>query len=143
MSMYSQFKTDTKMETNGIVIDYGDFRVTIARAGGANKKYAKLLETKTQPYRRAIQTETMDNELAIDVLRQVYSEAVVLNWETKCDDKFKKGIEAPNGGDLLAAKPVNIVATFKALPDLFSDIQAQANKVALFREQVLEEDAGN
>lgn len=143
MSMYRQFQTDGDLETKGIVLDYGDFRITVARAGGANKKFARILERTTKPHRRAIQTELMDNDLARSVLRQVYAEAVVLDWETKVDGKLKKGIESADGGDLLLVTSANIVATFEALPDLFTDVQEQASKVALFRQEILEEDAGN
>ena len=38
-TMFDQFETDPVLESEGIWIDYGAFRVKIARAGGANKKY--------------------------------------------------------------------------------------------------------
>lgn len=142
MSMYELFKTDTNLETNGIVIDYGSFRVTIARAGGANKRFAKTLDVKTKPYRRAIQTETMDNERGLDILREVYSEAVVLNWEVKDGDGWRQGIEGPDG-DILPFTKENVLATFRALPDLFHDLQEQAGKAALFRQSIREAEAGN
>ncbi len=44
MSMYEQLETDKALETKGVEIDYGTFRVTLARAGGANKKYEKLFK---------------------------------------------------------------------------------------------------
>lgn len=143
MSMYSQFKTDTEMETKGIALEYGDFRIMIARAGGANKKFSRVLEQRTKPYRRAMKTETMDNDLAVELLYEVYAEAIVLDWLTKVDGEFKKGIENPDGPKLLPPTVENIVATFRGLPDLFLDVQEQAQKVALFRQDILEADAGN
>jgi len=144
MSMFSQFKTNPDLEKNGVVIDYGTFRVTIARAGGANKKFGRLLEAKTKPHKRAIQTETMDQEKSVDIMREVYADAVILNWETKINDQFVVGIEDPED----ASKTVpftrdNLLATFKALPDLFSDLQEQAMRAALFRDELREEDAKN
>lgn len=142
--MYNQFKTDDSLETKGVEIDYGTFRVTIARAGGANKKYAKLFTSKTQPYRRAMQTETMDDTRAEDLMYELYAEAIVLRWEVKVGDEWVIGIESPEPG----AKPMaftrdNIIKTFQALPDLFTDIRQQSEKVALFRMEELETDAGN
>ncbi|MEE8518136.1 MAG: hypothetical protein V3S98_03310, partial [Dehalococcoidia bacterium] len=93
--MYKAFKTDDLLETKGVEIDYGTHRVTIARAGGANKKYARVLEQKTKPYRRAIATETMDDARAMELLQETYAEAIILNWETKVGDKFVVGIEPP------------------------------------------------
>lgn len=162
MSMYKQFQTDTNLEKSGVDLDYGDFIVTIARAGGANKKFERVLEAKTKSVKRAIQTETLDNERGKAILRDVYAEAVVLKWSVrvKADDKgkpveplqlvsesdgpsvFVEGIEGPNG-DVMEASAANIAATFKALPDLFADIQEQAQKVALFRQAVQEAEAKN
>ena len=142
MSLYTQFKTDSKLETSGIVLDYGDFKVTVARAGGANKKFARLLNAKTKAYKRAIQTDTMDVEVGDKIVREVYAEAVVLNWETKVEGKFKQGIEAQDG-KLLPFNRENLIKTFENVPDIFTDIQQQASTFALFRETVLEEESKN
>jgi hypothetical protein len=148
MGMYDQFKTDGNLETQGIVLDYGDFRVTVARAGGANKRFERTLEAKTKAYKRAIQTETLPNEKGKAILREVFAEAVVLNWEVRKpgkkegEDTWEVGIEGPSG-DVLPFSADNVAATFKALPDLFADIQEQAGKVSLFRAAVLEAEAGN
>lgn len=142
MSMYDKFKTDESREVNGIVLDYGDFRIRIARAGGQNKRYAKVLEAKSRPYQRAIQTETINFEIQMGILRQVYAEAVVLKWETLVGETWKDGIEAEDGS-LLPVNVDNIVKTFEALPDLFADIRAQADRVALFRAELVKEQAKN
>lgn len=143
MSLYKQFETDENFERNGIRIDYGDFCVTIARAGGANKRFAKLLEAKTKPFKRAIQAETMDPELALSILRRVYSEAVILNWETKVNKKFVVGIEAKGGGKLLPVNADNIELTLDNLPVIFMDLQTQAGNTSLFLTTLREESSGN
>lgn len=144
MSMYDQFKTDPQLESReGVILDYGDFRVTVLRAGGNNKAYQRALETKTRPYRRAIQTETMSPERSLQVLREVYAEHVVKRWEVKNEDgEWVEGVEGPDG-DILPANPDNILRVFNDLPDLFMDIQEQANKVGLFRAAVQEAASGN
>lgn len=142
MGLYKLFSTDKNLEKGGIELDYGDLKITIARAGGANKRFARLLEAKTKPYKRAIQTETLDPERALGLMREVFAESVVLNWETKVDGKFKKGIENKKG-ELIPFNVENVIKTFENLPDLFTDIQEQAQKAALFREDIREEDAKN
>lgn len=147
MSMYKDFQTDRNMETSGIYLDYGSFRVKIARAGGANDKYRRVLEAKTKPYRRAIATDTMNEALGQRLFRESFAEAVILDWEVKVtgsdgDIMWQQGIEAPDGSILPFNIP-NVVTTFTNLPDLFSDIREQANKVALFRAASLEEEAKN
>lgn len=127
------FKTDPTLETKGIVLNYGDFKITVARAGGANKAYVKCLERKSRPYRRAIQAETMDNELATAMMREVYVESVVLGWEGVLDAKGKS----------LPFSKENALQLFTDLPDLFQDVMEQAGKAALFREEIRETEAKN
>lgn len=157
MSMYQKFKTNPDLERNGIVVDYGDFRVTLARAGGANKRFERVTEAKTKPYRRAIQTETMDETVAVNLLREIYAETIILNWETRVDGegvvvtaenrdqgRWVSGIEPPQEGQpLLPFTVENVVETLIALPDIFTDIQAQAMKGTLYREEILQAEAGN
>jgi len=140
--MYKEFLTNEKSEREGIILDYGDFRVTVARAGGANKDYAKILERKTRPHRRAIQTGNFTNEQAKALLREVSAEAVVRRWEVQQEGKWVDGIEGPNG-DLLPFSKENVLMTFNALPDLFEDIQEQSQKIALYKDDLLEQAAKN
>ena len=139
MSLYKQFKTDKNVEKEGIVLNYGknskgeDIEIRIARAGGANVQYAKLLEAKTKPYRRQIQNETLDNEVAEKITKEVYAKAVVMGWI---------GVEDENGKPLEFSSE-NCIKLFDDLPDLWMDIQQQSTKAALFRADILEQDAKN
>lgn len=142
MSMYDMFKTDTDRERNGIFYEGDGFRIKVARAGGANKRYAKMLEVHTRPYRRALQTETMGNERALELLYHVYADAVVLDWEVWKNGKWEQGIEGEDG-EILPFNRENVIQTFKNLPDLFTDVQEQAGRIALFRQDIIEKDAGN
>ena len=142
MSMFSQFKTDAELETNGIELDYGEYAVRIARAGGANKTYQKTMERETKPYRRAIETGVLPNERMTDILMKVFAEAVVLDWQVGEEGRRKRGIETEDG-KIVEPTPAAVHAVFKALPDLFWDIHEQANKIALFRRVALENEAKN
>lgn len=142
-SMYEAFRTDKEAERNGIIVDYGEFRITVARAGGANKQYQKALEVRTRPLRRAIDSGSLDNERSTEILRQVYAQTVVRNWEVKNEDgEWVPGIEGPEG-DLVPFNRDNVLTTFNALPDLFSDLMQQAQSHALFTAKLREEAAGN
>lgn len=143
MSMYTQFETDTEREQKGVWLDYGNFRVMIARAGGANKNYQKALERVTKSHRHAIKAETVDPELADDLVRRVFAQTVVLDWETKVGKAFKKGIEQKDKKELLPVNRENILITLRALPALFEDIQEQSRSIALFRAALLQEVSGN
>lgn len=127
------FKTNAECETKGIWLDYGDFRIRIARAGGANKAFAKCLEKKSRPLRRLIQADMLENEQAEKLMGEVYAESVVLGWEGVTDDKNKA---IPFSKDAC-------LELFKEMPDLLRDIMDQAGKMALFREDIREAAAKN
>jgi len=138
-SLYSQFKSDTEREKRGVILEYGfnsagkPITIRIARAGGANTAFAKRMEAKTKPYRRQIQTETIDQQIAEKMVREVYAETVVLGWEN---------VEGPDG-EPLDFNTENVIKVFTDLPDLFKDIQEQSQRSALFRAELLDVDAGN
>lgn len=148
MNMYEQFETDVGLETAGIWVDYGDFRISIARAGGANKKYLSYAEAKTKPFRRAIQAGTMPEDRSRNLLYDIYAKTVVLDWQVSDgqdkngDPKWKPGIHKKGGG-ILEFSQENVVLTFKNLPALFLDLQQVADSVSVFRKDEMEEDSKN
>lgn len=139
MNLYNTFETDKNLERDGIVLDYGfnskqqPVQIRIARAGGANARFAKVLEQKMKPYKRAIANDTMDNKVAEKLLVEAYADAVILGWE---------GVEDRDGNPLEFTRD-NVVKVLSDLPDLFLDIQAQSQKSALFRAEVREAEQGN
>jgi hypothetical protein len=144
MSVYDAFKTDTTLEKSGIEIDYGKFKVTVARAGGGNQRFKNISEAVTKPYRRMIQTETLPEERSQEILREVYAKAVVLNWHVK--DKngdFVQGVDFDEAGAPVPFTVENVIKVFTDFPDIFTDIQDQASKASLFRAVMLEEEAKN
>jgi hypothetical protein len=133
MSPYTLFATDNRLEQDGILLDYGSFRLRIARAGGANRRFAQVLEAKLKPHRRQIQTETLADEVAHRLIVEAYAEAVLLGWEGVVDA----------GGQPMPFTRDNAVRLLTDLPDLFRDLQEQATKAALFRRQAEEADEKN
>lgn len=151
MGLQKQFATDVALEQKGIYLDYGNDRILIARAGGANKAFARLLEKRTKPFRRAIAIGAFDNDRSLAILRDVYAEAVILGWEvnqgTDAEPKWVKGIDPKDAGeegkDLLPVTVENVKKVLINLPDLFTDIQQQAQAGALFRQEINDASAGN
>jgi hypothetical protein len=147
MGLRKLFKTDEKIEQQGLWLDYGDTRIRIARAGGANKKFAKVLDRKTKPYRRALAAGTMDNDRADTILRETYAESVILDWQTKVGGDWISGIDPEDAhlpaGELLPVNSDNVLLVLTALADLYLDIQSQAQSIALFRAELDEAAAGN
>ena len=133
-SIYDKFATDKKAEQEGITLDYGDgLKIKIARAGGSNVKYEKLVQARLKKYERQRQLDLLEIDTLRPILREVYAEAVVLGWEGVTDRE----------GNPLPFNKANAVKLFEDLPDLFEDIVVQAQKAALFRQHILEAEAGN
>ena len=149
MSMYRQLETDKALETKGVEVNYGTFRVTLARAGGANKKYERLLDARAKPHERARKTGNMDNEVAIEILREVYADSIILHWESKdAKGEWQVGIEAKpkKVGDPINIVPFNrdnAVQAMIDLPELLIWFKEDAEKLALYLVQAQEEDVKN
>ena len=142
MGMYDVFETDEDLETSGIWLDYGDFRVKIASAGQGNKKYIKYAEKALKPVRKAMQAGALSNERSQKVMSDIYAKTIIRDWETVVDGTLQKGIEQRDG-TISPFNQENVLQAFMDLPNLFIDIQEQANSIANFRKAELEEESGN
>lgn len=147
-SMFSQFETSTKLEQDGITVDYGTFKVIVAHAGGSNKAYASLMEAETKPFRRLIQAGTVEQKKLEEIFYKVYAKTIIRNWFVKVgeDDDgepiWEQGIDKKGGG-ILPFNVENIILTFKLLPNLFLDLKRLAEDIAMYKAEGLEEDSKN
>jgi hypothetical protein len=147
MSLYKMFQTDKAAEQEGIIVDYGEERFRIARAGGANSQFKKIFAQKIKPYRRQIDNGTMDDAVANRLMAESYADAVVIGWESKIVDadgkeKWVKTIQNEAGADLKFT-PENCAQVLIDLPELFADLQHMAGQATHFREEEIEEDSKN
>lgn len=127
-SPYKLFDTDKNLESGaGVTLQYPGFSITIHRAGGSNKKYETVAAAKMKPHRFKMQNGLMDNDLAEQLLKEIYAESVVIGWNMDGKD-----------GNPLPFTPENVVQVFTDLPDLFKDVQEQASNIALFRKAIEE-----
>jgi hypothetical protein len=137
--LFRLFATDEKLEMDGVWIEYGlndaglPIRFRIARAGGRNTEYAKALERATRPYRRAIQTGTIDPKIAENIYMRVFVDSVLLGWENVQD----------KDGTVIPFSRESAIDLFRRLPALYDDLREQAGSLAIFREEILEGDLKN
>lgn len=160
MGLFKNYATDKGLEIEGVVFTPDSTTaITIARAGGANVKFGKLLEKKAKPFRRQIEAGTIDPDLDRKMMIECYADAIIRNWETLIEEdgepKLVPGIEAnPEAPDgtyshnanehgLVPYNRQNVIATLTMLPDLFVTLQQEAQSVANFRSAEREEDAKN
>lgn len=132
-SPYDLFGTDQNLEKDGIVIDYGDFSLKIARSGGGNVNYKRLAAAKLKPYAHQLQTGTLDDDRARDLMLEIFVDSVLLDWKGVVDEK----------GKAIKYTRENAIKLFKDLPDLYADITEQANKTSNFRREIVEETIKN
>lgn len=134
MSLYTIFETNENAEVDGVWLEYSaTTRVKIARAGGANKRFLKAADAFRRKFKRQLDLEILDDDVARKEGIQIYADSVVLDWEGVTDKE----------GNELAFSRENVVKVLTDLPDLFADIQAMAMKHAIFKAAEDEDDAGN
>lgn len=133
-NLFKLFKTDEKVEKDGIILQYGDAEFRVARAGASNTKFQKLLERKLKPYRRQLQMEMAEEKVIRGLMMEVYAETIVLDFKNVVDEDGKTPI--PYSKE-------NCLKLFQRLPDLFDDIREQSMKAALFRADIREDEAKN
>lgn len=156
MGLFKAYKTDSGVEKTGIIYTPdSSTMITLARAGGGNTKFASVLDAKAKPFRRQIDAGTLDPKMDKLMMAEVYAATVVKNWETIVDGKAVQGIEAdptaPEGtyttaldkNGLVPFNAKNVVATFILLPDLFQDVQREAQRVANYLDDAREDAAKN
>lgn len=156
MGLFKAYKTDTNIEKAGVIYTPdSSTMLTLARAGGGNTKFASVLDAKAKPFRRQIDAGTLDPKMDKMMMAEVYAATIVKNWETIVDGKAVQGIEAdPDAAEGTYTHPIdkngmvpfnskNVVATFIALPDLFQDVQREAQRVANYLDEDRVADAKN
>lgn len=142
--MYEQFKTSSDLEkSEGVWLDYGEFRVRVLRAGGSNKAYQKALDRAAKPHRKALALGAMDEATGAKIMVDVFVQHVIVGWQCMGEDgNWVDGIHSPTG-TIEEANRDSIGKALRDLPDLFWDIRASAQNQALFRESIREANAGN
>lgn len=143
MGLYNRYNTNADLENTGVIYDLGDARVRLARAGGANNAYLKRMEALTKPHRRAIQNNSIERDVLLNIVRQVFAETVIKGWETRTKKgDFVSGIEDAEG-NIQPYNLDNVMRTLTDLPDLFSELQEFAGDQNMYLQSILEDDAKN
>lgn len=149
MSMYSMFETDQDLEREGVWNEFYNnegepmFRVKLARSSESNTALLARMEFLFKPHRRAESQGLMPLALKRDLTRQAFADTVVRDWNVRRGDEWVRGIEQKDSEELLPVSSTTIEATLKALPELFSALQAYSFDMSQYMEVNREEDAKN
>lgn len=123
----AMFKTNEELETKGIKLQFGeDIFFTVKRFGGKNSPaIAKKLAEYYKPHARAIELGYFPKDKEEEILMKIFIESSMIDWEgVVIEDK-----EADFNTE-------NAIKLFKALPDLFVQVQNEAEKIDNFREEL-------
>lgn len=133
-SIYELYATSKDAEVNGVIVTFGDAgKIRIARAGGANERFAAAFEKKTRGKRREIEAGTLPISEQRRLSVEAFAETVVLGWEGITD----------RDGKPLDFNRANVIKLLTELPDLFDRLREEATSMTNFQVQALEADAGN
>lgn len=138
MSLRKHFKTDESIEREGVEYLAGGCKFLLARSGGGNVKYNRMMERLCKPYRKQIQSQTLDDKVSERIAHEVFAATVLLGWEgvTYEDLGLEGEGEAP-------CTMENKLLLFAELPELFRDLQDISGERSAYLMEIREEDAGN
>lgn len=133
ISAYDQFESDRALEQDGVWVQIGTMEFQVARAGGDNDEFIKAASKKFKPFQAAIAADTMPKQLATELVLEVFVTTVLKGWRNVFGrDKVELAFSVENAMKLLTD-----------LPNLFVQLQAEAQRVTNFRKVNLEAAAGN
>ena len=80
MANINRIKTDCEKEANGVWVDFSlGIRLKIARA--RNPAYRELMNKLVEPNRQDIRDDEVDAEVLLEILKEVRSKTILLDWE--------------------------------------------------------------
>lgn len=136
MSLWTQFKTNVKSETNGVEIsnvcepndDGTSPTFYLARIGGQNHQFAKVRESVMRPYLREIEAGTLQPEIHTRLNIEVFCKANLRGWKNIYDQDNQA---IPFSYD-------KAYALLNELPDLYLTLAGEASKMSNYQDVVKE-----
>jgi hypothetical protein len=141
MSIFRQFKTNTKREIEGVPVTFGandDGSVPtffVARASQANVQYTKELERVSRPFKRQIQLGILPDDKNRKIYLEVFIGTLLKGWENIQDEDGKE-ID-------FTADNARMIFADESMADLYNTLIEVSNSAALYREGEIEEQTKN
>lgn len=146
---YSLFATDKDFETMGRWQDYGDFRIKLARSGGKNTMYTKVLTKFINSLKHKKNVSTEESQR---VMAEVFARGVLKGWQVKNDkgqweDGMHLEVHVEETGEyvikVVEVTVENVIKMFLALPDFANELRAIADDANTFKKLEEDEITGN
>lgn len=158
-TLYGSLKTSAKLESEGVWLDLGHSRIRLARAGGANQKFNAAAERIARDHKRTIQLDLMSTEKGRELVRDLYTQTVIVDWLTADDEgtldddgdeapadytgqKYTRGLSMADG-EIGECNIANVTTVLTDLPDLLLIIKDTAESLTFYRRALIENITGN
>ena len=122
--------SDEKAEKDGVELAFGNGRfIVVMRSGVANRNYKSVMSRIFKPHQNVTGAVSMTDAAALSLIKEVYAEAVVLDWRGFVDAEGKNIPYSKN----------NCVDLFTASPQIFEIVQSESAKFSNFARREIEE----
>jgi len=137
MNPFEMFETEESYEINGVWQDFGDFRIKLARSGGKNTAYNKMLADEIKKLGKAT-FDAVDPEEATDLVRKVFVKTIIKDHEIKGKKGWEKGVYVKKDGKITVVPFTsdNMELCLKQLPEYWDKIQQYADDYKVFQREV-------
>jgi len=121
----SKLKTNSDSERNGVWVNY-NHEVSFLLARMHNPNYNKKVEMLSTPYKHQIRTNSVSDEVWLELSRKAFAETILLDW---------KGIEDDDGPIKSTLENKMAILEDEELHDLVEWLHNQASNSEIYREQ--------
>lgn len=139
MGLWDELGSDANIEIDGALMDYGDNRLWLARAGGANEAYDQFIKKRTMAESR----KHPNRNIPIDTIEKITMEGVARHvvkklWCEKHGDGYLHIPELGKKFEKLHHDPQSMIMLFNEFKELWMRVQAFCSDLERYR--VEEED---
>ena len=144
MGLWDELGSDANIETDGALMDFGDNRLWLARAGGANEAYTQFIQKRTMAESR----KHPNRNIPIPVIEQITMEGVARHvvkklWCEQHGDGYLYIPELGKAYEKIAHDPKSMINLFKTFKELWMRVQDFCSELQNYRVEEEEDAVGN
>ena len=148
MSLRKIYATDAGKETAGVTLQVGmndyngkPIEITVSRMSHNNQLYQKAFTEKFDPHQAAIQGDTLDEQLARKLVRELFADEVLKDVKNVPLSDLTE--DDADNDKVMDYNRDNVLALFEKYPDVYDDWSGRAKKASNFRKAANNKAAGN
>ena len=138
---FEVFETEETYEVDGVWQDFGGWRVKLARSGGKNTAYGKMLTDEIKKLGKAT-FDAVSKEEGDEIIIRVFAKTIIKDHEIKDENgKWKKGVYIKKDGvvTVVPFNSKNMEICLQQLPEYWNKIQSYADDYTVFQREVEKE----